>query len=44
MEDKLNKLKSLTYQIKTESYQRIGHRVIQIGHNMLVFGGVNNQN
>jgi hypothetical protein len=43
MEDKIGSLKSYLYATKTE-YPRIGHRAIQVGHNILVFGGTNANN
>jgi hypothetical protein len=44
MEDKIGNLKSFLYAARVETYQRVGHRAIQIGHNILVFGGTNGQN
>jgi len=43
MEDKIPTLRSFTYQSRCDSYSRIGHRAIQIGHHILVFGGMNVQ-
>jgi phosphate uptake regulator len=43
MEDKIANLRSLLYAAKTD-YQRVGHRAIQVAHNILVFGGTNANN
>lgn len=40
MEDKIANLRSILFAAKTD-YQRIGHRAIQLAHNILVFGGTN---
>jgi hypothetical protein len=43
MEDKIGSLRSFLYATKAD-YQRVGHRAIQVGHNVLVFGGINASN
>lgn len=39
----MGSLKNFFYPSRCEAYPRIGHRCIQIGHHILVFGGCNAQ-
>jgi hypothetical protein len=41
MEDKISNIKFYEYPAKYDTYSRVGHKAIQYGHDILVFGGIN---
>jgi hypothetical protein len=44
MEDKVANLKLVSILAKDTSYARVGHRVIQFAHSIMIFGGLNASN
>lgn len=44
MDNELNNIRNIYYQVKNEHYGRVGHRIISSSHKVLIFGGVNAQN
>lgn len=40
MQEDINVVRSIYYTVRTDQYARIGHRIISVQNDILVFGGV----